>query len=368
MYFVHVVFPLQWRAYDFTAMSPLKLQSIAPGSHSNRIFIRRGAEQMTLLKYRLSTACRIKSLTFNQLKLIGEYFGMARAFSRTNCLEHLARAACEGEALDVVEAFVKEVLRLDGLKSDTEHVDATSEAVFMEMDQDDRKEYACLGKDIEEQGRKRRISCFEQSYFGTRNQRMKGKGKGKGRRAPPGNRKGEGKGGGNADSNGGGDGGGKGKGDGKGDGKGIVVQLGREPVVRCPDAFEWSSGNLSLFHFAKLQRSANRMCGYKVTCRFHCPAQSGRGAGLLSLPCGREQTTTDDSEESLHQCLLSLMTWCLHAGEARDRHDHKDPRRFPFREPAAEERIDLDRRLAITCQYVRDHGSEFPHLASRIVP
>ena len=155
---------------------------------------------------------------------------------------------------------------------------------------------------------------------------FRGKGKGKGKKAgapqPGDNTNGKGKGKGEGKDNG------KGK-DAMGKGKGMEDVAGEgggasssSTISRNPNNFEWGGYRLKLFHISVLQRSGGRSRGYQATCRFHQPHVSTRSTRGLPLPCSREYTAAEDTDESLQECLHSLMHWCLHAEEETGRAGH----------------------------------------------
>ena len=110
--FVHVINPRAWTAYDAVAANPLGLQVARPGGFGN-VVAARAVHGMPLLKARLNSSERAKSLTVENLVFINEEYGNARTLSRKDHLELVARNACVTEPPEAVEAFVKQVLAWD---------------------------------------------------------------------------------------------------------------------------------------------------------------------------------------------------------------------------------------------------------------
>ena len=171
---------------------------------------------------------------------------------------------------------------------------------------------------------------------------------------------------------------GKGKGKGgksrKGTGKGKnedadtvaeppVLPLVRPPVVRNPNGFDIGTPSSPMFHFAVLQRSADRPSGYKVICRLHAPQISMRGRGEDELPCGREQRAASNTDAAMATCFKSLLEWCLQCDRGDDRNHHMSRNNFPPVDSHNDEQTLLD-NVAGLCGRVRATGLP-PHLAGR---
>ena len=185
---IHVTDPdPDWLVYDYVPCSPLELHSEQPGVHGNRIVIRRKfADGMSLLKARLSTAASIKSMSFADLAFLAGYYENKERRSRAGYLAYLARQCCMGLPENDVESFIQMVLSLDR-KAETPKVDEMTQCVFKEMDPDDQKEFAGIGKKIEEYNLKRKCTQWEAEQNPKKKRKLgnvpkhkKGKGKGKG--------------------------------------------------------------------------------------------------------------------------------------------------------------------------------------------
>ena len=338
---IHVTDPdPDWLVYDYVPCSPLELHSEQPGVHGNRIVIRRKFDDgISLLKGRLSTAASIKSMSFADLVFVADYYDNKERMSRTGLLTYLAKQCCTGLPENDVESFVNMVLSYDR-KAETPKVDAMTESVFKEMDPDDQKEHASVGKKIEEINLKRKCTQWEAEYNPTKKKRKLGnvpkhkKGKGKGKGAPA------------AASR-----------DLHSAGQGIQIDGGALGAAivrgpRGPKVFDWGSlGDTlpNLFHFALLQRAGGRPAGYKVTCRYHQAEVSLRGRGATPIPCGREHRADDDSPEALTRCLHGLMEWALLCEQASSGNDHVFGDAFKSLEFAATTQESLDNRCSDLC-------------------
>ena len=244
------------------------------------------------------------------------------------------------------ESFIQMVLSLDR-KAETPKVDEMTQCVFKEMDPDDQKEFAGIGKKIEEYNLKRKCTQWEAEQNPKKKRKLgnvpkhkKGKGKGKGTPAAASrdlHRAGQG-----IDI----------------DGGALGVAIVRGP--RYPKGFDWGAlGDTlpNLFHFALLQRSGGRPAGYKVTCRYDEAEVSLRGRGATPTPCGREHRADDDSPEALTRCLHVLMEWALLCEQASSRNDHVFGDAFKSLEFAVSTRESLDNRCEYLCGRV---GSGLP--------
>ena len=346
---IHVTDPdPDWLTYGYIPCSPLKAK-YQSGAHGNRIVIQRKNEDgNSLLRGRLSSAASIKSLTYEQLAYLAEYYGNTKRMSRVGYLTFLATKVCSGQHENDAELFVKQVLSMDGKKESCK-VDPATESVFKEMDPDDKKEHASLGKKIEEWDLKRKYSMWESEQKKPVAKRRKigfmkkcvgqGKGKGKGKPKPA-----------------------------------TDTQAAGEPVAaagpivrgpRDPQTFQWGvlgAASPALFHFALLQRSGDRPAGYKIICRFHAPEMSLRGRGVTPICCGREHRATDNTEQALATCLHYLMEWALLCESATSRNDHVFGERYQNLQFEECPRATLDNRCMSLCARI---GLGLPaHIAS----
>ncbi len=303
-----------WTVLPSEACSPLKLQQLAPGTFPFKVFLRQTGAPVPVMRFVLA---RPISLSLRDLQRVAAWLALRSSGAVAQLAERIADALSQNDAPATRDAFLGEVAEaVKGKVPSTIALDPVTEAAFVELDPEDKKEFNIIAEKIAKANQKRKVSQWKQERAGKKKRRRKDSHDavgtaGASEAAVP----------------------------------GVVASSGAAssssaappvsiapPVAvlyrgRHPHTFDWGRAPL-LFHFTF---RSGALAGWQVRCAYHAAEASKTGPGML--PCTREMRLLSDAVDDI-RCLRSLKQWCIGADLAADRQEHMSVHNFPRGVPA----------------------------------